>query len=86
MKPLKITSKRQVTFPAEVCRDLGVREGQAVYLVKRTIEDQSCWVLQTRRPDKENWFGALQSYAGSKKHDIRSIRASIEKGRRRSGT
>jgi len=32
---LKITSKRQVTFPSRVCKELGMKAGQDIILEKK---------------------------------------------------
>lgn len=82
MKTLKMTSKRQVTFPVEVCRELGVETGSEIYLEKRRIENHTEWILRPRR-DEENWYGSLRSYAKGKSHDREDIRNSIRKKRYR---
>ena len=76
MPTLKMTAKRQVTFPAQVCKDLGLQPGALLNLEKRTIEDQPVWVL---RPRKANisWFGSLKKYATNENHDLEDIRNSI---------
>ena len=75
-RTVKLTSKRQATFPAEVCRDLNLQPGDKVVLEHRDIGGESAWVISTT-PKKEPWYGALHPYAEGKSHSMESIRKSI---------
>jgi bifunctional DNA-binding transcriptional regulator/antitoxin component of YhaV-PrlF toxin-antitoxin module len=74
---LKITSKRQATFPSRVCKELGVKAGQEIVLEKKEVEGEAAWVLRPKRSDNQAWYGSLRKYAKGKQHDMADIRASI---------
>jgi AbrB family looped-hinge helix DNA binding protein len=79
MKTITITSKRQATLPAEVCMDLGIKPGDKVELERRTIDDETVWVL--RAPGRDwSWLGGAKRYAQGKSHRWESIEKSIAKG------
>lgn len=78
---IKLTSKRQATFPADLCRELGVKPGDELVLERRSIDGHEAWLLSRLQASPAPWFGCLRAYATGKKHDLESIRASI--GRRR---
>jgi bifunctional DNA-binding transcriptional regulator/antitoxin component of YhaV-PrlF toxin-antitoxin module len=63
MATIKLTAKRQATFPAEVCRELGVGIGDALEIKSVRHEDQTVWVLVPVEKKKSNWIGSLQKYA-----------------------
>jgi bifunctional DNA-binding transcriptional regulator/antitoxin component of YhaV-PrlF toxin-antitoxin module len=82
MLKIKLTTKRQATFPAKVCRALGVSAGDEVILEPRTEADGSTsWRLKPESSRPRSWLGSLNAYAKGKKHSLRSIRESIVKGR-----
>lgn len=72
---IKLTSKRQATFPAQLCRDLGVEAGDKLILERKQIGKKIEWVIIPQK--KNRWFASLNQYAKGKKHDMESIRASI---------
>jgi len=74
---IKLTSKRQATFPAAMCRELGVKPGDELILERRTIDGQMAWILQTPRATAWPWYGRLRRYAKGKAHDLESIRRSV---------
>lgn len=76
---IKLTSKRQATFPAQLCRELGVKEGEELILERKKIEGDIAWIIKPKKRVNTKWFGALKRYAQDKDHSIESIRASIGK-------
>ena len=84
MKTIRLTTKRQATFPKDLCEDMALRPGDAVLVDSRTIDGERVWVLRPARDVDTSWFGCLRRYAGKKKrHDAASIRASIRKAMKR---
>ena len=79
MSTIKITAKRQATFPASMCRELGVHPGDSLRVEKRRLEGRPVWVLLPDVPSM-SWFGAAKKYAEGKSHDMADIRKSIGKG------
>ncbi len=76
---IKLTSKRQVTFPAQLCRELGVKAGEELILEKRKIENKAAWIIKPKKGITTKWFGGLNRYAHNQDHDMKSIRTSIGK-------
>lgn len=81
MLKIKLTSKRQATFPKQVCESLGLEAGDEILLDRRTGDDGEFWVLQPAREASRPWLGSLRHYSANKKHDMESVRASIAGGR-----
>ena len=79
IQTLKMTSKRQATFPARVCEDLGVGPGQEIFLERRDIDGRPAWLLAAKSGMVNAWFGALHRYAAGKPHDMASVRRSVAK-------
>lgn len=77
---IKLTSKRQATFPAEICRDMGLHPGARLYLERRELDGAPAWIL---RPLSDagtpSWFAALRPFASGRSHDMDAIRRSIGK-------
>ena len=79
---IKLTSKRQATFPAEVCEGLGIGPGDELELIPRVENGERYWLLQKRVSPKRPWFGRLKKYAANAKdHSMEAVRESIRKGR-----
>ncbi len=76
---VKLTSKRQATFPAQLCRELGVAAGDDLILERKKIGDEISWLLRPEKKIESKWFGGLRKYAAGKTHDMESIRRSIGK-------
>jgi len=77
MRTLKMTSKRQVTFPMGVCEDLGVSAGESLVLERIESHGHTAWAIRPYKRRKESWFGRLRDYAIGKQHDMPSIRRSV---------
>lgn len=77
VKTLKITSKRQATFPAALCDELGVVPGDELQLERRVLDGAAAWVIQAKGKPGMSWFGALRGYATGKSHDMKSIRSVV---------
>ena len=83
MTAIKITSKRQATFPAELCGDLGIEPGDQVMLEALLIDGKKVWTIQPVKHEiVDEWFGSLSKYAKGKSHDMDDIKDSIIKGRK----
>ena len=82
MLKMKLTSKRQATFPARVCESLGIAPGDEIILTPRESDDGSiAWLLQPARPKARPWLGSLREYAKDKDHSMKNIRESIHVAR-----
>ncbi len=79
---IRLTSKRQATFPKELCEALELKPGDALELSPRIEGGERVWILRRKdRPDRP-WLGRLKHYAESvDDHSMSAIRESIEKGR-----
>ena len=77
IKTLKLTSKRQATFPAALCEELGVSPGDELKLERHILNGEASWVIQAKEKPGTPWFGALRDYATDKPHDMKSIRTTI---------
>ena len=77
MAVLKMTSKRQVTFPVSVCHELNLKEGQSIRLEKHLVDGATAWLLRTTHSESDTWYGSLKKYAQGKSHDMEDIRHSI---------
>ena len=60
---IKVTAKRQATFPAEVCAALGVRPGDYIALQEQRQKGERVWVLKPVRSPKRPWLFSLAKYA-----------------------
>ena len=79
MVTIKITSKRQATFPVELCEDIGIGPGDELFLEHRLVDGQLVWVIHPGE-HKLAWLGAFKKYAQNKSHQIDDIRRSIARG------
>lgn len=79
---IRLTSKRQATFPVEVCEALGLEPGDEIELIPVTREGERCWHLRPKKLPDRSWLGSLQKYGAKvKEHSMAAIRESIERGR-----
>ncbi len=79
IQTIKLTSKRQATFPVQLCKELGVKVGEELLLERKEIDGDIAWIIKPKKVVSKKWFGALKKYTQGKEHDIESIRASIGK-------
>lgn len=89
MTTIKLTAKRQATFPAEVCKGLGVKPGDELELVPMLDENgERIWALK-KAPNvpERQWLGCLKKYATDvEDHSMDAVRKSIQDGRKRDRT
>lgn len=78
MPTMTLTSKRQATFPRELCEELGVRAGDRLDVDRAIVDGHPVWVLKPRHLDW-SWIGAVKVPEGIS-HDMDDIRASIGRG------
>lgn len=80
---VKLTSKRQVTFPAELCEQMELNPGDVLELISRTERGELHWVLRKRKSPHRSWLGSLNAYAEKvEDHSIKAIRNSIQSERK----
>lgn len=82
MATIRLTSKRQATLPKALCEELNLQPGDSLVVERSSIEGEDVWVLRPAGGNLPEWIGALSKYAPGKKHDMTSIRESMEKVRR----
>ena len=85
MSIIKLTAKRQATFPSKVCNELGVAPGDELELKSAKISGENVWVLKPASKPRSKWIGSLKSYAANARgdHSMESIRKSVAEGRSR---
>lgn len=83
VKKLKMTTKRQVTFPAEVCEALGLGPGDDVFLDAQECQGNKVWILRPAKSPDRSWMHALGRYAEGREHSLDAIRQSIARRRPR---
>jgi len=81
MMTIKVSSKRQATFPKQVCEALGVQPGDDLLLDRRVENGQEVWLLRPKQAYHRPWLGSLRKYAKGKSHDMDAIRESIARKR-----
>jgi bifunctional DNA-binding transcriptional regulator/antitoxin component of YhaV-PrlF toxin-antitoxin module len=77
VRRLKLTSKRQATFPADFCNDLNLHAGDRIVLDHREIDGKSTWLIRPESPIEASWFGVLRKYGKGKSHSMADVRRSI---------
>jgi bifunctional DNA-binding transcriptional regulator/antitoxin component of YhaV-PrlF toxin-antitoxin module len=81
-KTIKLTSKRQATFPHEVCKNLGLQPGDEIELIPRMEDGEQVWMLHKRVAPARPWIGSLSAFAQNvDDHSMEAIRTSIAQGR-----
>ena len=83
MAAIRLTSKRQATFPRALCEEMRLKPGDRLALDARVVDGERVWVLRPDRQEEPSWFGCLERYARGKSHDMESIRKSIAEARKR---
>jgi len=82
---IRLTSKRQATFPRELCEALELEPGDELELVPRIEDGEKVWVIHRKREPDRSWLGCLKKYGEAvSNHSLESIRESIRAGRSRS--
>lgn len=85
MPQIKLTSKRQVTFPKEACDALRVNPGDIIEMESRIVDGEKVYILRPKSHERP-WLGCL---AGKIKpvtdYSMDAIRESIARGRRQTG-
>ncbi len=63
---IKITSKRQATFPKKLCEAMRLEPGHAIRIEQMMLDGRQVWVLAPP-PGQPGmaWVGALRRYAGA---------------------
>jgi bifunctional DNA-binding transcriptional regulator/antitoxin component of YhaV-PrlF toxin-antitoxin module len=75
---LKITAKRQATFPKETCDALRIAPGDVIDLERREEHGESLWVLRPKKPMPRKWIARLANRVKpGTDHSIQAIRKSI---------
>ena len=80
---VKLTSKRQATFPVSICRELGLHPGDEIELEPHLEENRRYWTLRKSAAPAPSWLGILRAYAGNglERHDLASIRDRVSTAR-----
>lgn len=83
MSKIKLTAKRQATFPSMVCQELGVAPGDELELKPAKVGGESVWVLKPVSKPRSKWIGSLKPYAHNAggDHSMEAVRKSVAKGR-----
>ena len=85
MPTIKLTSKRQATFTKEACEALGVGPGDTIELERGVVDGRNVFILKPKKPARP-WLGYLKGKIRNvEDHSMEAIRASIVKGRKRTG-
>jgi len=82
MAAIRLTSKRQATFPRAVCEEMHLKPGDSLVIETRIVDGERVWVLRPERPPDTSWFGSLRRYARGKTHGMDAIRKSIANARK----
>lgn len=77
MLKVRVSSKRQVTFPKRVCDALGIRKGDEILLDRHVENGQEVWYLKSDRKETRPWLGSLQAFARNKDNSMDAVRKSI---------
>jgi bifunctional DNA-binding transcriptional regulator/antitoxin component of YhaV-PrlF toxin-antitoxin module len=68
MTTIKITAKRQATFPSKVGDALGVKPGDRIALEEQMRKGERVLVLKPVRSPKSSWLFSLAKYAKNASH------------------
>jgi bifunctional DNA-binding transcriptional regulator/antitoxin component of YhaV-PrlF toxin-antitoxin module len=86
MPHVRLTSKRQATFPVETCEALGLKPGDILELEPRIEHGERLWLLRARPGRSRGWVGSLgPCIASVRSHSMAAIRRSIAAGRKKDG-
>lgn len=82
MTRIRLTAKRQATLPKRLCDEMSLRPGDTLVVDQRVVDGRRVWLLSPADRIEAPWFGRLKKYGRGKRHDMASVRDSIEKARR----
>jgi bifunctional DNA-binding transcriptional regulator/antitoxin component of YhaV-PrlF toxin-antitoxin module len=82
MTRIRLTTKRQATLPLQLCDELRVGPGDSLLVDVRVVDGERVWLLKPADAVETPWFARLSRYAKGKRHDLASVRRSVEKARR----
>ncbi len=75
---IKLTAKRQATFPKELCDEMHLAPGHAIQLEPAILGGRRVWVLSPpAAPISLSWVGSLRRYAQTGSSDMDSVRTKI---------
>ena len=77
MSAITLTTKRQATFPVQVCDDLNLRPGDIIELEPAELAGERVWVLRPQKPPQRPWLGCLAGKTAVTNHSLDAVRASI---------
>ncbi len=81
MAAIKLTAKRQATFPRQICDALRVGPGDQLVVEPQVLDDETVWILRPKKADW-SWVGSVHVPANAS-HDMDQVRASVARGRGR---
>ena len=81
MPTLTITSKRQATFPACLCKELNLNSGDRIEVEPAEVSGERVWVLRPRKTPDRPWLGCLKLKTPVHEYSMAAIRTSIAIGR-----
>ncbi len=79
---IRMTTKRQATFPRQLCEEMRLQPGNAIEIEPMTLNGRRVWVLSAL-PELPNmdWVGSLRRSAGNAKAlSMEAVRAKIVEG------
>jgi len=79
---IRLTTKRQATLPRQLCEEMRLRAGDALVVDAKVVGGVRVWFLRPAARIATPWFARLKGYAKGKRHDLASVRKSVEKARR----
>lgn len=83
---MKMTAKRQVTFPRQLCEEMRLQPGDAIQIEQTEIDGRAVWVLSPPPPPlKLTWVGSLHRYAKGVDFDMTTVRKKIMEEMKKNG-
>jgi bifunctional DNA-binding transcriptional regulator/antitoxin component of YhaV-PrlF toxin-antitoxin module len=86
MSTITLTSKRQATFPVQVCHDLNLKPGDVIQLEPVELAGERVWVLRPQKLPPRPWLGCLAGKTTVTSHSLEAVRASVAAGRKKGST
>lgn len=79
MTTIRLTAKRQATFPRRLCEEMHLEPGNAIQVEPREVDGQRVWVLApVAEESKMNWVGSLRRYSKGKHPSMDEVRTQIQ--------